>query len=192
MTAASAPPELDVQRALMKDLVVHQNVRQELVFTTVDKIKLCLIEHRNHLAGRTEWVAPLGLLISLVTTLVAATFQPVGLAPATWEALYILAAIGAFVWTAWLIARAIRAWRAGGLDALLDRITNRQDLPITSTFYSSYLQAVGKALAQFAEAGDAPAARGGHVTPSSRMEMRCARRGSRPCHTGAVERARTK
>ncbi len=161
MTTPPAQPSLDVQRALMKDLVVHQNVRQELVFTTVDKLKLCLIEHRQHLAARWEWVGPFSLLVSLVTTLVAATFQSMGLSPDTWKALYIFAAIASFGWTGWSVIRGIAAWRSGGLDALLDKITNRQGLPIPSGIYSTYLEAVGRALEQFAAEPEAPARKSG-------------------------------
>jgi len=151
---SSSQASLDVQRELMKDLVVHQNVRQELVFTTVDKLKLCLMEHRHHLASRWEWVGPLGLLVSLVTTLVAATFQSVGLEPATWKALYIFASLAAAAWTVYQVIQAIRAIRSGGLNTLVDKITNRQDVSITNDFY----EAIGRALAQFAYKPDAPAA----------------------------------
>ena len=118
--------QIDLTKAITAQLVAHQNVRQELVITTVDKLKLCLIEHKQHLRARREWLAPAGLLISLLTTLVAATFHDaLGLPMATWTAIYILAAAGSGIATMVLLWRALASMRKSGLDQLIDKIAAR-------------------------------------------------------------------
>jgi hypothetical protein len=147
MTAQPQQPSLDVQGAMMKDLVVHQNVRQEIIVTTMDKLEICLMKHRSYLAARWEWIGPLGLCVSLVTTLVAAQFQQMGLSPETWKALYVIASILSGAWTILFIIRAIKASRSGGIEALIDKITNRQGL---GGVYAEFYQAIADAVDRLA------------------------------------------
>jgi len=116
---------IDINSALMEELTIHQNVRQELVVTTVDKLKICLMEHRHDLVAGREWIGMVGLTLSLAGTLVAATFNEKWLPAATWEALYLLCAIGAGTYGIFLMYRAIRAALRGGIDGLIDKIAKR-------------------------------------------------------------------
>lgn len=116
---------IDVNSALTDDLTIHQNVQQELVVTTVDKLRICLMEHRDYLAASKEWVPMLGLTLSLFATLVAAQFQDKWLDAPVWEAVYLLSGCAAAAYTFILIVRALRGMKNGTIDKLIDRISKR-------------------------------------------------------------------
>lgn len=132
---------IDITTAMTKELVTYENVRQEFVFTTVDKLKLCLIEHKGHLRARREWLAPAGLLVALVTTLVASDFHAaLGLTADVWQAMYVLAAVGAAALTVVLGIRAARNIKKTGLDKLIDKITDRSTgSGLTDADYEQFL-----------------------------------------------------
>jgi len=51
----------------------------------------------------------LGILITLVVSLLTASFRDVGLPKAVWEALFVTSAILCVVWLAWAVIQACRA-----------------------------------------------------------------------------------
>lgn len=135
MSPAQPTKGIDFNSAMMADLTVHQNVRQELVVTTVDKLKICLMENREQLTAGREWMGMVGLTLSLVATLIAATFKDKWLPAATWEALYLLCSIAAAAYSSVLIIRAVRSAISGGIDELIDRIAKRSK-PVDSLLLS--------------------------------------------------------
>lgn len=118
-------PEAQIEFAqeFSERLTVHKNIDQEVVVTTVDKVRLCLIENRDCLAAKGQWLTPLALLIAIVTTLLTADFRADVLLPAeTWQAIYVLSALGTF---AWLCRALYRVWQNrthGGIDEVVARL----------------------------------------------------------------------
>ena len=114
-------PDIQIQfgQEFLEGLKIHKNLDQEIIVTTVDKAKLCLIENRDLLHHQREWLTPFGLLVAIVTTLVASTFQDFGMDAAVWEALYVLGGLASVTWlwiTGW------QAWKLrsqGGIDEIV-------------------------------------------------------------------------
>jgi hypothetical protein len=69
------PPKMDFTKELVKGLTVHPTLNQEILVTTSDKLRLCLQQHQSILAGRTVWIAPLGVLLALLCALLASDFR---------------------------------------------------------------------------------------------------------------------
>ena len=75
--------------------------------------------NRDLLHHQREWLTPFGLLVAIVTTLVASTFQDFGMDAAVWEALYVLGGLASVTWlwiTGW------QAWKLrsqGGIDEIV-------------------------------------------------------------------------
>jgi hypothetical protein len=146
---ASGP--IDLTSEMSKRVTIHMNLGQEMVITTVDKLRLCLMENRDCLADKKEWVTPLGVFLVLVTTIVAADFHDFVLKAPVWSALYVLGSAASLVW---LVRAGWKAWRnrdLGSIDTLIDRIkpeslsTRR---PQQSIVYRSLATDVGAALAE--------------------------------------------
>lgn len=84
---------------LAGDFKIHKNLTQDVILTTQDKLRLALIEHRDAISGRREWISAGTLALSLLSTLLLTTFQDkLGLSAATWQALYGLFFVSAVIW----------------------------------------------------------------------------------------------
>jgi len=70
------------------------NVYSKMFLTNEDKVKLCLENNMKHLEKRKEWLTPLGLLLTLIATLITTSFKDMlGVNAETWLALFIFGAI---------------------------------------------------------------------------------------------------
>jgi len=88
MDEQSPPAETQIDtESLTNQLVivssVSLNVSQNLIITTEDKVRLCLSEHLDRMQKRRGWIAPLGILVTILLTLITSTFRNVGLSTAT-------------------------------------------------------------------------------------------------------------
>jgi hypothetical protein len=82
--------ELD-QEDFQSEVVIHKNLTQDVLLTTEDKMKLTLIEYREVLASRNEWLGAGTLTLSFLSSLVLTNFKDIGpISAATWQASYLL------------------------------------------------------------------------------------------------------
>ena len=110
---------IELGKEFSERLTIHTNIGQEVVVTTVDKVRICLMENRDCLTAQREWLTPLSLFLALVTTLAAAEFRDFVLKAAAWQALYVLASI---VTLTWALLAGVRAWKnrsRGSIDSIV-------------------------------------------------------------------------
>ena len=101
-----------ISKDLLDHSTIHQNVGQEFVVTTVDKLKLCLRNHKEALASRFDWVTPLSVFLTLLTTFVAADFKDAfSLKKEDWRAIFLVGMIVSILWFARCIYRVIKFWK---------------------------------------------------------------------------------
>lgn len=82
--------ELD-QEDFKGEVVIHKNLTQDVVLTTEDKLRLALIQHRETLNSRAEWVGAGVLAFSFLSTLLLTEFRDIGpLSASTWQAVYLI------------------------------------------------------------------------------------------------------
>jgi hypothetical protein len=90
---------VDFSDELSKNLTIHKNVKQEIIITTEDKIKLVLIKSKEILTSQRDWWTPCGLFISVITTLITSNFEDsLGLTKELWHALFLVLAIVSGGW----------------------------------------------------------------------------------------------
>lgn len=130
MSEQGAPPDttgFQFDAELFESSVVHKNVAQEIVVTTEDKIRLCLIEYKDVLNAKTDWIAPAGILAALITTLVAADFrQFLGLSSEVWRALFM---IGSMISAFSLLRALYTAIKYRGYDRIESIIKKLKHVP---------------------------------------------------------------
>jgi hypothetical protein len=101
-------------------IVSDKGDRPEIISIQSDRLELILGAFVHSAQHRLDWVAPLGVLISLLTTYLTASFKPfLGITADQISAL-ILAASG--VSAVWLLVAIVRFSRVETLDALLQTI----------------------------------------------------------------------
>ncbi len=79
------------QEDLNSEVIIHKNLTQDVLVTTEDKMKLTLIEYREILASRAEWLGAGTLVLSFLSSLLLTTFKDIGpLKATTWQAIYFI------------------------------------------------------------------------------------------------------
>lgn len=98
---------------IVQNTTLHLNLSQDAIVITEDKVRLCLIEHLGRMEAKKDWIAPAGVLLTLLITFATTTFQDFGLKAATWQAIFVISAVLSL---AWLIWAAKAAWSAPGVE----------------------------------------------------------------------------
>lgn len=102
--AAAQPPEPHVELAVAQESrpanLLIDTTGGPKILVTEDRLLLVLGKHAGRLGG--NWVAPLGILLSLGIALTTAEFKGtrLGVAADTWETVLLVVACIAAVWTA--------------------------------------------------------------------------------------------
>jgi hypothetical protein len=127
--ANQAKEELDQSfvQNIIQSSTMHVNLREHFIVTTEDKVRLCMIKHANSISRRGAWIAPFSLFITILIVLLTAEFQnKFSVLKATWQAFFILSAIGTLGWSIWAIIRAICT--STSVDLIVDTLKQSGDL----------------------------------------------------------------
>jgi hypothetical protein len=98
---------------------VHGDLTQQVVQITLDKLCLVLHRHVEKSTRSRDWIAPAGVLLSILLTFASTTFRDNVLSAATWSAVFLLLAIAS---AGWLVVTLLRLRRAETIDQLVERI----------------------------------------------------------------------
>lgn len=114
---------LDFGDELSKNLTVHKNMKQEIIITTADKIRLVLINTKEILTAQRDWWTPFGLLISFITTLITADFKDaMGGSKDLWKAIFILLTIFSSIWLIKTLIKLAKNWGQDNVDKIIEQI----------------------------------------------------------------------
>jgi hypothetical protein len=87
---------------------VHTNFEQVVIATTEDKLRLAFNDHLRSLEQRHGWHTSLGIA--------TATFLDFVIPKQIWQAIFVLATLGSFVW---LLRDLYVAWRSPSVEDLI-------------------------------------------------------------------------
>lgn len=103
---------------------VHDNISQEVITITADKLELALLSHTECLVKRDAWQMPLSLLVGVIIVFCSSNFKlAFGITPDTWAALFIFFGAVCFLW---LVRSLFRLTKAVSVKALIEIIKNKQ------------------------------------------------------------------
>jgi len=102
---------------------IHDNVAQEVVRITVDRLQLVLSKHVQHLEARRQWVAPLGILVAILMAFATTSFKEFYFSADTWRAFFILSGILVF---AWLVKSGLGAFRSKGVEDIIEELKSSE------------------------------------------------------------------
>lgn len=104
------------------------NVRSTNILVTEDKIRLALLTHQSQLAVKGGWIAPFGIMITVITVFVSASFKrALGLSAEIWETVFAIIAIASLFWLALALFRRAKLGRQDPIEKILDAVSNRAD-----------------------------------------------------------------
>jgi hypothetical protein len=100
---------------------VHLNVSQHVIVITEDKLRIYLSDTAKALGRKKNgWIAPLGIVISIIVSLVTADFKDYGLPAPIWKLIFIISAI---LTVAWLVYALLQRWKLETVvDDLIEKI----------------------------------------------------------------------
>lgn len=101
---SARPSRIITPTDLSGEVTLFQNIDQAVIMIPEDRLKLLLIEHRDHLDSRRSWTTPAGLFAMIVLTLNTTTaHNSLGLDAATWHAIYLIGALLSGAWLVWTL-----------------------------------------------------------------------------------------
>jgi hypothetical protein len=89
------------------------------ILVSEDRLRLVLTQHSKRLRA-SDWIAPLGVFLSLGVTLITSDFKKttLGLHADSWEAIFIVLTVLALVWLAAVI---VLRFTKGGTERTIDK-----------------------------------------------------------------------
>jgi hypothetical protein len=79
-----------------------KNHSDRIIITDQDKLYRYLSKNLKYLSTKRNWIAPFGILTTIVVTTTTSTFKPVlGIEPDTWFAIFVIAGLITFLWFIW-------------------------------------------------------------------------------------------
>lgn len=114
---------ISISEELSEGMVLHKNLKQEIIITEENRFRLYLIEYSNSLKGKSQWASPLGIFVALIVTISTVTFQDIyTLTKDTWKAIYILTTILSFFWLLYSMYCSYLSYKKGGIDSLIKKL----------------------------------------------------------------------
>lgn len=133
-TENTSPPPATINIGSIADLVniskVHLNVSQEVIIITEDKVRICLSEHLKKMEDRRIWITPLGILLTIVITLITTDFKSVVFEAATWKAIFVIAG---FFFFGWFIYSGKRALKSVKIDDIINKLKKVSEAQMKSS-----------------------------------------------------------
>lgn len=107
---------------LNENLSVYQNIAQDCIVITQDKLELVLLKTEKSLSARNSWITPLSLAITCGVSLISSNYKDFILPASVWEAIFILST---FIFVIWLGKTLVTAWRyrkSGNIQNIISQI----------------------------------------------------------------------
>ncbi|MCK2045596.1 MULTISPECIES: hypothetical protein [Chromohalobacter] len=98
---------------------VHSNIDQRIIQITEDKLTLILNEHLSNIEMKNSWMAPLGILATLLVVFATTDFKTAFFSADTWQAIFIISTILTVVW---LIKSLYRLYQSESISTVLAKI----------------------------------------------------------------------
>lgn len=87
---------IDLGQITADKVTINTSVR--VIAITEDKLKLALLERREMLGRRDSWVAPFGIFISILVTILTTDFHKFLVAATVWEAIFYITLLLTLCW----------------------------------------------------------------------------------------------
>ena len=100
---------INLDQALVEKVAIHENLSQDIVVISTDRVKLILIEHHRVFKKKYDWMGPVGIFLTVLTTVLTADFKvsKFGIPAQMWQGIFLLAGFISLIWSLVVIINAI-------------------------------------------------------------------------------------
>lgn len=102
--------------------VIHSNLDQEIIQITEDKLRLVLNQHVAEAEQRKAWIAPLGLLVAILTVFATSNFKDAFFKAPTWEAIFFITGLLSAGWLVWTVRQSLQS---PSVQDIVEKVKNR-------------------------------------------------------------------
>ena len=121
---------INFDEEILKNLVVYTNLKQEVIATTTDKIKLALRDTEKCIQSKREWGTPLGLLLTIIATLCTADFKDaMCFSKDFWKAMFFILLLISSFWLVYTVVKLIKYWGQSNVEKIIEKIILHDDMP---------------------------------------------------------------
>ncbi len=115
---------INLDKNLINEMTIHTNLRQEIIITNTDKVKLILNDHHEIIKRKIEWLNPVGIFLTVLTTILTAKFDETkfGISPQMLKAIFVISCILSFVFSIILIFNAVRYRKKGTIEEFIEKL----------------------------------------------------------------------
>lgn len=103
---------------------IYRSIDLDVIVITEDKLRICLSGSFKKVEKKKDWIAPFGILITILVALATSTFQNFIFEGATWQAVFILSAVISGIWLVLSLNKARKSLRVE--DIIRDLKQNSQ------------------------------------------------------------------
>lgn len=119
---------INLQSDIVDTLIVHKNVKQEIVMVSIDRLKLTLQEHHNIIKNKNAWTDALAIFIALLLADLASEFHDfLGVEASVWKAIFIISTVVALIYFIRCVYYALKS--TSNIDDLIEKIKRHADKP---------------------------------------------------------------
>lgn len=102
---------------------VHGDLSQQVIKITVDRLRLILHKHASSIEERKSWIAPLGVFLTILITLITSTFNKLLWSADTWTAIFVICGVMSFIW---LVTAITKTLKSENIDDLVEKIKKQR------------------------------------------------------------------
>ncbi|MCQ2116817.1 MAG: hypothetical protein MJY76_01580 [Bacteroidales bacterium] len=84
------------------------NTKSNVLEITEDKLRNILSMHFDKIKRSKDWISALALFLSLLVTVITATFKNFIFSPDTWKAIFVILLIGSFIYLIYTASNAAK------------------------------------------------------------------------------------
>ncbi len=79
-----------LSKKLIDNTKIHENIDQEIIITTKDKLELCLNDYTNKIKNNNDWLTPFSIFLAIAITLLTASFKTFFISAELWQAIFVV------------------------------------------------------------------------------------------------------
>lgn len=124
-SSRSTETSIKFNEEIFKKSVVYENLEQDIIITTGDKVRLILEEFKDNVKAEIDWATPVGIFITILATLVTTDFKKfINIEAYVWKALYIISGIICLIYCAKYIFKAICSRNKCSVQHVINELKN--------------------------------------------------------------------
>lgn len=118
---------ISINEEVVNGMTVSKNLSTDVIVTNTDKVEILLTSHHRIIKKKHEWLGPLGIFLSILTTLLTAKFDVtfVGIQPEVWKAIFIVGSLITLGYTIYGGVCAFQLRKQGTITEFIENLKNK-------------------------------------------------------------------